>query len=86
MRPHSRVGEGKEGGRAREKLALEVGAKAIAEHRDAEAVGDFTQLEHVPLREELGLVDEDAVDIAFLQLLPDRGEEVDALVIAVRRR
>ena len=48
-------------------------------------VGDFAQLEHVPLRQKLRFVDEDAVDGPLLQLLADRREQVDAFVIRMRR-
>src|SRR5690349_8557941 len=81
-----RVRKREEGGGAGEELALKVGAETVAEDRDAEAVGDLAQLEHVALRQELGFVDEHAVDLALLELLADRGEQVDAFVVTVRRR
>ena len=40
----------------------------------------------MPLRQELRLVDEDAVERPLLQLLGDGFEQIDALVIAARRR
>ena len=94
MRPHSqtafssieRVREREERGRARKELGLEVGAQAVAEHRDAEIVRHLAKLQHMALREELSLVDKDAMDLALLQLLADRIEQVDVLVIGVRGR
>ena len=51
-----------------------------------ELVGDFAQLQHVALRQELRFVDEDAVELALLQFVADRVEQVDALVDTVRGR
>jgi len=47
---------------ALEQVALEVGPKAIGEHRDGESIGDIAELAHLGLGQELGFVDQDAVD------------------------
>jgi hypothetical protein len=47
---------------ALEQVALEVGPKAISEHRDGEPVGDIAQLPDLGLGQELGFVDQDAMD------------------------
>ena len=65
-----RVRERQERGGTGEELGLEIGAEAVAEHRDAEPVGDLAKLDHVPLGEELRLVDEDAVELAFFSSSP----------------
>ena len=56
------VGDGEELGRAGEELALEIGAEAEGHHRDVEPVGDAGELPDLVVGEELGLVDEDAID------------------------
>src|SRR5579884_2152756 len=71
--------------RAGEELALEVRPETVAQHWNAQPVRHLAQLEHVALRQELRLIDEDAVELALLQLVGDRLEKVDTLVIAVRR-
>ena len=52
-----RIGQREQRGRAGEQRAEEVGAKAVAEHRDLELVGDAAQLEDMIGGEELRLVD-----------------------------
>ena len=47
---------------ALEQVALEVGPKAIGEHRDGEPVGDIAQLPDLGLGQELGFIDQDAMD------------------------
>src|SRR5262245_14152992 len=66
-----RIREGKKRSGSRKELPLEIGSKAVAEHRDSEPVGDLAQLQNMPLREELRFVDEDAVDLALLQFFAD---------------
>src|SRR6478752_581835 len=55
--------------RAGEELTLEVGAEAVAEDRNRQSVGDFAQLQHVLLRQELRLVEQDAVELAAFELI-----------------
>src|SRR5438045_2053616 len=78
-----RIRQCEQRGGAGEKLALKVGAEAVAKHGNREAVGDLAQLQDVALGEELRLVDQDAVELALLQLVGDRTEQIDLLVIAV---
>lgn len=47
---------------ALEQVALEVGPKAIGEHRDGESVGDIAELADLGFGQELGFVDQDAMD------------------------
>ena len=63
-----RVGEREQGRRAGEEIAPEVGAQAVAEHRDAELVGDAAQLQDMVAGQELRLVDQQAVELALDQL------------------
>src|SRR4029079_16851063 len=80
-----RICEREQRRRAGEQLALEIGAKAVAENGDGKLIGYLAQLEHRALREELRLVDQDAVETALLQFLANRREQVDAFVVHVRR-
>jgi hypothetical protein len=59
--------------RAGEQVALEVGAQAVAHHRDAKPVGNARQLPDLLFLQELRLVDEDAVHIGVLVVLGDAG-------------
>ena len=59
-----------------EQLALEIGAQAEAQHRYALAVHHLGQLEHLVAGQELCLVDQHAVHVAFLQRLPNTPEQV----------
>ena len=56
-----RVGQREQRRRPGKQLALEIGSQAIAEHRNIQLVGDLAELQHMRLRQELRLVDEDAV-------------------------
>src|SRR6185369_1463875 len=78
-----RVRQGEESGGARKQLGLEVGSEPVAKHRDLQPVGDLAQLKYVPLRQELGFVDQNAVQFPLLELAGDRLEQIDALVISV---
>ena len=60
-----RVGQREQRRRAGEQLALEIGAQAVAEHRDAELVGDPAQLQDMVAGQELRLVDQHAVELAL---------------------
>ena len=57
------VGDGEELGGAGEEFAAEVRAQAVAQDREFEPVGDAGELPDLRLRQELRLVDEDAVDL-----------------------
>jgi len=75
---------------ALERFALEVGAQAIAEHRDLELVGDAAKLLHLVLPQKLGFVYEDACALSLalprrhagrpLLLHPHEIEEIEARV------
>ena len=47
---------------ALEQVALEVGPKAIGKHGDRESIGDIAELADLGLGQELGFVDQDAMD------------------------
>lgn len=73
------VGDGEEGSGAGEELALEIRAQAEGHHRDAQPVGDAGELPNLLVGEELGFVDEDAVDFAGQRVLADAVVEVVAI-------
>jgi hypothetical protein len=81
-----RIGKGEQGRRAGEKVGLEVGAQAVAEDGDRKVVGDAAELEDVIAGEELGFVDQHAMQFALLQFLGDLGQQVDAFVVGAGRR
>ena len=81
-----RIGEREKRSAAFEQLALEVGAKAIAEHRDLQIVGHSSELKHVLAGEELSFVHQHAIKLALLQFFGHCIEQVDVGRIAVRRR
>ena len=56
------VSDGEEFCGAGKQLAAEIGAQAVAEHRDAEPVCDACELPDLLLRQELRFIDEDGVD------------------------
>src|SRR5690606_9888913 len=63
---------------AGKELALEIGAQAIAHDRDLQPVGYPGEAPDLVAREELCLIDEDAIDLGFLVEVPDRLVEVIA--------
>ena len=62
-----RVGQREQRRRAGKQLAAEVGAQAVAEHRNADLVGDAAQLQDMVAGQELRLVDQQAVELALDQ-------------------
>ena len=71
-----RVGQREQGGGPGEKLGLEIGAQAVAEHRQVHLVSEPAQLQHLSLGQELGLVDQHAVQPPPAEFGPDRLQQV----------
>jgi hypothetical protein len=77
------VGEREQMGAPLEQIGLEIGAQAVGEDRDVELVADRGELDDLGAGQELGLVEQDAVELALLQLLLDLGADVGAIVVEI---
>ena len=58
------VGPGQQVLAAFEQLAAEIGAQAVAQHRDAQRIHHFAQLPDLRLAQELRFIDQHAVELA----------------------
>ena len=58
-------------GAALEQIGLEIGPEAVSKDGNVELVADRGELDDLGPGEELSLVEEDAVELALLQLLLD---------------
>src|SRR5687768_4343118 len=72
-----RVGQRQKRRAAFKQLPEEVGAQAIAKHRQIDLVAEAAELENLVPGQELRFVDQKAVELAALQLLGDSFEQVD---------
>src|SRR4051812_31197224 len=80
------VGEREQRSAALEEVRLEVGTQPVAEDGNAHVVADPAQLEHMVAGQELGFVDQHAVELAPFLLIGDRFEQIDLGGVIMRRR
>ena len=64
---------------------MEIGAEAVAKHRDRNLISYPAKLQDMVARKELRFVDQHAVQRALLQLLGDLGKQVDIRIEGIGR-
>ena len=81
---HQRIGNAQQDGRTREKLALEIGPEAVAEHGNAGIVGQPREPPHLLPRQELRLVHQHAGELGLLVLFQNARLDIGVGFVAMR--